>query len=313
MVNSAFAGDVQNKLLKSIKAGKKKAVKQIITNNPDLINTKIEYHTYPLLEAISKSKWDIALFLLNQGADVLVKDKNLGGTPIQCLAKKSSKINPDLFKELITLLVNNGADINEENSDGKTPFAQLVSFSVSEKNLQVFLKKISILLEHGAKLPQKDNPILFNVIDSLSRSKKGTKLPILQVFKVLVDAGADIHAKDSKGYNLLMKLMLVNSKYIKVPERIQFADYLLEQGIDINDITPEKNTALHLLLIDRYKAVSFNDKLSLAEYLIENGAKTTLKNKKHQSPKKLAKNKKKLYRVIITTKKNKNHSKQKRK
>ena len=313
MVNSTFAGDVQRKLFNAIKSGKKKVVKQIITNNPDLINTKIEYNSYPLLEAISKSKWAIVLFLLNQGADVQVKDENLGGTAIQCFAKKSSKINIDLFEELIATLVKNGSDINKENRNGQTPLAQLVSFSISEKKLPMFLKKISILLDHGAKLPQKDNPILFNVINAISRTKKGTKIPLLKVLKVLVNAGADIHAKDSKGYNLLMKLMLVNSKYISIPERIQFADYLLEQGVDINEITPEKNTVLHLLLIDRYKAVSFNDKLSLAEYLIENGAKTTLKNKKHQSPKKLAKNKKKLYRVIITTKKNKNHSKQKRK
>lgn len=310
---SVYAENAQKKLFNAIKSGKKKVVVRIINENPDLLNSKIEYHTYPLLEALSKSKWEIALLLLEKGADVKIKDELVGGTPIQCLAKKSYRINTAFFQELVSLLIKNGANVNAVNRNGKTPLGQLVSFAVPEKKLPMFLEKISILLKYGAKLPQKENPILFNVLDAASRSKAGQKKPLLEVFKVLVDNGADIHAKNAKGYNLLMKLFLLNSKHISISERIKFADFILDQGVDINEVTPEKNTVLHLLLIDRYKAVSYTDKLNLTEYLITNGAKTTLKNKNHQSAKKLAKKTKKLYQVVLTTKKKKNHTKLKRK
>jgi ankyrin repeat protein len=313
---SAFvinADNIQKRFYIAIKTDKKNIVKKIINNAPELVNSKIEYHSYPLLEALSKSKGEIALFFLDQGASVDIKDELIGGTPLQCLAKHSYKMNYEIFSELVFKLVDKGADLNEVDNDGFTPLDRIVSFAITEKNLPIILKKISIILKNGATLPQKENPILFSLLDGITRTKAGKNLPFLNVFKLLVKNGADINALNSKKYNILMKLFTINSKYIDVSERIKFADYILSNGIDINAVTPEKNTVLHLLLINRYKAISYKDKLNLTEYLIQNGAKTTLKNKKHENAKKLSKKNKKLYQVVIRTKKKKNLLKVKRK
>ena len=295
-------------LYKAIKINKKKKVAAIITDNPDALNKKIQYHSYPLLEALKLGKGEIAIYLLDLGAGVDIKDKNLGGTPMNIFVLNSYRMNFPVFKEILEKLLQKGADINSTNSDGKTPLGVVISFAVTEKNLLTFKQKILSMLENGAEINPSDKnaaPILFPFLEGLARLKSGHAKSAIEIFPLLIDKGADINALDKNSDTVLMKLFSISPNHLSTGDRIRIADILLDKGVDINAVNDDKNTVLHVLLKDSYKKFGLNEKCILAEYLIENGAKITSKNKKHESPKSLSKKNKRLHKIVISTRKKK--------
>jgi len=303
-INAAEATD----LYKAIKSNRKKRVAEIIIDNPDALNKKIKYYSYPLLEALKLGRGELAIYLLNLDAKIDIKDKNLGGTPINIFVLNSYRMNFSIFKEILEKLVQKGADINAVNSDGKTPLGVIVSFAVTEKNLLTLKQKIPLMLQNGSEINPTDKnttPILFAFFDGLARLKSGHAKPAIEILSLLIEKGADINAVNKNSDTLLMKLFSIPPSHLSNEDRIRIMNIFLEKGININSVNNDKNTVLHILLKDSYKKFGLNDKIILAEYLIENGAKTTLKNKKHESPKSLSKKNKKLHKIVISTKKKK--------
>jgi ankyrin repeat protein len=295
-------------LYKAIKANKKKRVASIIADSPDALNKKIQYYSYPLLEALKLGKGEIAIYLLELGADADVKDKNLGGTAMDIFAANSYRMNFPIFKTILEKLVQKGADINAVNSKGKTPLETILSFAVTEKNVSVLKQKISFMLEKGAEINPSDKeavPTLFAFFDGVARLKSGHAQYAIDILSFLIDKGADVNAVNENSDTVLMKLFSVTPNHLSSSDRIRMADILFDKGADVNAVNSDKNTVLHILLKDSYKKFGLNEKIILAEYLIENGAKTTLKNKKHESPKSLSKKNKKLHKIVISTRKKK--------
>ena len=138
---------------------------------------------------------DKAVMLLNQGALINMQDKENGCTPLLLAVKKA-------HAKVIDVLLEKGADVNKPNNFGYTPLmiaAELGLMSITQK-----------LLKKGAKVNVSTND--------------NTKTPLLSalmkrnisVSKVLLDAGADVFAKNEFG--------------------ISAVDYVQKDGFDNNPI-----------------------------------------------------------------------------
>ena len=121
---------------------------------------------------------DKVVMLLNQGALINMQDKENGCTPLLLAVKKA-------HPKVIDALLERGADVNKSTKFGYTPLivsAELGLMKVTQK-----------LLKHGANV---------NAITG-----DGVKTPLLSalmkrhisVAKLLLDAGADVYAKNEFG------------------------------------------------------------------------------------------------------------------
>lgn len=121
---------------------------------------------------------DKAVMLLNQGALINMQDKENGCTPLLLAVKKA-------HAKVIDVLLERGADVNKPTKFGYTPLmiaAELGLMKITQK-----------LLKQGAKVNVSTND--------------GVKTPLLSalmkkhisVAKLLLDAGADVFAKNEFG------------------------------------------------------------------------------------------------------------------
>ena len=137
--------------------------------------------------------------LLKNKANVNAKD-NWSWTPLHeaCLKNKI---------DVILVLVQNGADLKIKNSDGKIP----LDLNPSNENVKAILngeyRKNEIL--EAARTGQEETLIQLltplNVNCHVSDGRKSTPLHLAsgfnrtQIVKLLLDRGADVHAKDKGG------------------------------------------------------------------------------------------------------------------
>jgi ankyrin repeat protein len=132
----------------------------------------------PLLEAARRARSETARALIESGAAVNAKD------PYGVTALMFSLIagSTDIALELI----NNGADINSRDVDGRTA---LVEALTSENEIPV--EVIETLVRRGADV----NVRLAGGLTPLMIAASGDS----QVARILVEAGADMEAKDDRG------------------------------------------------------------------------------------------------------------------
>jgi ankyrin repeat protein len=157
-----------------------------------------------LFLAIRKADTAAAKRLLDQG--VRVDSKDTEGTPALMAATLYS--NADLVK----LLLDRGANPNVTNTAGATPLMWAIPN----------LAKVKVLLEHGA--------------DVNARSENLKRTPLLvaasypgsvEVLKLLLSKGADLHAKDGLGMHALGRAA--------VSADASVVRFLVESGIDPNE------------------------------------------------------------------------------
>ncbi|MBN1185165.1 MAG: ankyrin repeat domain-containing protein [Bacteroidales bacterium] len=206
-------------------------------NNYDLVKLLLQRGAYidvqnqngitPLMWAIYKKAFDIAILLLNSGADVTVKSWNYGlmqsgggMTALHFLAMH------DYLSKIIDVLIDNGAKINAgEEYGGTTPlmlaaktnnieFAKRLikedgtivettnnwgetplSFAVSEKNPDM----VEFLLELGAN-PNHRKKLGTPVLLALNniRDESG-----MRIFRALIERGASVDWKGKEGEEVL--------------------------------------------------------------------------------------------------------------
>ena len=215
---------------------------------------------------------------------------------------KTASAKGDL--ELVKEFIKRGANVNFRG-EGNIDALHSAVMSTNENSLKIMKE----LLDAGAKVDveygwEEPVPILFETIGYVGESKC-----YLEKFKMLAEYGADINYVDNYGYPLIRYAVqsgcldivkYLVSKGIDPAMKYELkeyypnvnisllagtlynsdtlmAEYLIEQGADVNTPTPsEDGYPLLLQAVD-------NGKTELVKLLIENGADTTVVNKENKT------------------------------
>jgi len=170
----------------------------------------------PLFYAIHNNQSSIVATLLNDGADVNVKDKK-GDPPLIAAC--------DADPTIAHLLIEHGADVNVRNQGGETPLIRLASFTDPDG--------IRLLLENRADVNARDT----NGNSPLMRAVTVPKTPPANI-RLLIEHGANVNAVDHYGNT---PLTLAVSTTDTTPGTIRL---LLEHGADPN---PPSKPAAYIL------------------------------------------------------------------
>jgi len=150
--------------------------------------------TAAFIAAMSAPSADIVRLLASKGADLKRLDV-FGNTMLNAAA-----VGNDV--DTIRLLVEAGVDVNTPNVNGVTPMLTLAWYNN--------LPAIKLLLTHGAKVNAAAAPALFTIEDPKSgKIALGQYTPLMaagdpDVVKALLDAGADVNARDMRKMTALM-------------------------------------------------------------------------------------------------------------
>lgn len=215
------------------------------------VNSRFDDGQTPLHLAAIYGHNAIAKYLLENNADTTVQDSS-GATPLHEAVRYG---NVEIAKSLL----NSGANVNARDNLGKTPVMLILP---KDKTAEIY----KLLIAHRADLTQKDmfgdtvlhTASMLNVgentfrilidagADIDARNKEGvTPLAIavqkndLETVRLLTAAGADIHTQDTNG-NSPLSIALAGS-----PEMLEAV--VNEKNADFTD--SNGNTPLHLALI----------------------------------------------------------------
>ncbi|MEL6439382.1 MAG: ankyrin repeat domain-containing protein [Cyanobacteria bacterium J06621_8] len=161
------------------------------------------------LKLLTKSE-DIALFLLQNGANINLRDRK-GNTVLH------QTLDPDVAK----IAINKGVNVNTKNNNGETPLQITKSSSVAQ-----------ILIDFGANIEFKDN--LGNTLLHLNQEPA--------VSAILIKNGIDPNVKNKQGVTILHNSW-------KNPKRKDLASTLINSGADINVQDNQGRTPLHTAVI----------------------------------------------------------------
>ena len=188
---------------------------------------------------------DMAKLLLDRGADI-----NSGYCPpLHSAAMKGPK-------EVVELLVQRGADINAKDKWGNTPLYWVIYNIANEgRSIDNNIEIMNLLIDNGADVKNNNNILLFAV-----------KTGCIEAVQSLLEAGADINAKNDSGQTTLH--IAARNGYKDV------AELLIDEGADINAKDNDGHTPLYIAVNNNYK---------VAELLINKGADSSIKTESGQT------------------------------
>lgn len=205
----------------------------------DGIDIQDESGRTPLHYATRNGHLEVVKFLIQQGADVNVKD--FGElVPLQEAVKGG-------YFDITKFLIQHGADVKSKDRLGNT----ILYEAITENHVTVAAYILNTLLEsHHANT--KDTMIPYTV----------AYLGQLDVLKKLVEQGVNVNSKIGNDQSLIFAAAR--------GEQLDMIDYLVRQGADVNCKDDDGNTAL-------YSAAS-RGHLKTVKSLIECGADINIKN-----------------------------------
>jgi ankyrin repeat protein len=258
-------------------------IKKLLKDSPDLINAYDQESegTTPLNQAVGAGRLKVVKFLLDNKADIELRNRKNGQTPLMEAVANGNR-------EMVLLLLDRGADVNAGQTQGRSaPFANLLGstalhyaadkgyraiaedliahkanvnaqdhsrrtplFIASEKGYQAM---VELLLSSGATvdLPA-DNTPLYNA--ALSGN--------VEMAKLLLAKGADVNSRNNFNKETLLIAVGGSEKGI-----LEIAELLLTHRADVNATDLRGETPL--IRAVRYRR---NKNGELAKLLIEHGA-----------------------------------------
>ena len=264
-------------------------VERLLDTRPHDINARGGYHVVPLLAALNKEHLNIALLLLERGADMEFRGRQTQNAlyvassrgyteAVQSLIdhgadlnvrcgdtdeQRSVKWTPLLVAskngrlDISRVLLKHGADVNYQDDFGKSPLH--VASRLASNDLA------RLLLNHGANLNALDASGETALHDASSNRQ-------LAVAKLLLEYGANVDARRRVGWSLLHEAALDG--------HLEAVQLLLDHGADANARMKNRWTALHL--------AAFNGQLEVVEVLLERGADPHARTEGGETPFQLA-------------------------
>jgi uncharacterized protein len=132
-------------LVKAAGAGDLPKVKELVAEKAKLDGRGQHGYT-PLTAAISGDHLDVALYLIEQGADVSLEDKN-GTDPLRWAAVRSGWVMKHQNVKLAALLLDKGAAVDTHDKDGFTPLLWAANRGA--------VKLVELLIARGADVNAK--------------------------------------------------------------------------------------------------------------------------------------------------------------
>lgn len=163
-------GGVVRSILKAAETGDLDKVKELISQDPALVNAKGGNGETPLFKAIQNGNLEMMNFLLSQRADVNVQDKN-DDTPLH---KAALLVNEAMVK----LLLEHGADVNIKGMFSRSPL------HCASMNADV--RVMELLIDRGADIQAKND----HGLSPLHLAAFGKA----DAVRLLLEKGADVNA-----------------------------------------------------------------------------------------------------------------------
>ena len=261
-----------------------------------------------LLEAIDRENSEIAILLLQRGADIFARNKE-GDSPLSLSLKKgvsvlswfldSSNINAqnnegntplhmavslEANADVFRYLLENGAGIDNRNFAGDTPFHLAVRQELLTLT-EAFLKQggdfyiennqgetpLSLAFEKGALFTES-----FLIPEVIEKTDKLEYTPLFHavlwelpdIVRVIIDKGADYNRHSLTGSTPLHEAVKTGN--------LEVTGILLRAGADVNSTDQQGNTPLHEIV--------YWNSLPMADLLISAGSDINKKNLEGRSP-----------------------------
>ncbi len=242
-------------LSEAAEKGNIKAIIQLLETKININNTSGSKHgSTPLALACYRKHYEIVKTLIKAGADTNKRTKN-GNTPLLVICD-TYEGDSEMIVKIVKILLEAGAKPNLTKKNGESPLTYSAMYGYG--------KAVKLLIEHGANVNAKGG---YGRTALIYAASDGSSTEIVQM---LLDAKANIKAKNEAGENALFELITREGSNREV------AELLIDSGLDINIESKHYGTALHW--------AAFCGRKNIVELLLEKDAKINGKDKDGNLP-----------------------------
>ena len=239
------------------------AMRRYIAEGADVNAPDESLNVSPLAWSVSHGQTEATRLLIENGADVNIKDDN-GSTPLHAAAVFGKA-------DVAKLLVENGANPQVRNDDGGTPADALhldwktTTFIGGLMGIEVERENIPIMQSGRNEIAKLFGVKKFDSKDIASAQDLSSSVfvgDLIKVKQMLTDE-ADPNAKDPQSGTTMLAVAALMG-------HTEVVALLLEHGADVNAKSRDGGTALH--------TAAFLGRAETVKLLLDKGADTTLRN-----------------------------------
>ena len=205
---------LQHPLYYAALCGFRDIAEHLLDAYPQDVNARGGERGTPLNAAVDKRHLNVAILLLERGADIESRDRR-SRTPLHIASYLG-------YDEVASLLINRGADLNAKGVERETP----LHLALERDHDEI----VQLLLDHGADANFPDNR-------GLTALHLAYWVSYDHIVRLLLDHGADANHADSDGLTLL--------HHASLERHSDITQLLLDSGADTNCSDSDGLTPLH--------------------------------------------------------------------